>query len=114
LKLTSILPVSAAAFCRIELAKTPTLLLLQEQKQIAAMSFRGRQLIARDVEPVTRSPDDALFRLMARIKSGIASAEENPIDVAHCSSAFEEPSKALIAAHFADAKIRRIDMRDWL
>lgn len=72
LKLTGVLPVTAAAFCgqRIDRGGGRTLLLLREETRISALIYGLGKLQGYDVEPATTSGRDAGLRLLRRISGG--------------------------------------------
>jgi len=115
LKAESILPLSVAAYSRPAVSKGSSLflLLLQEHTHVAAMVYRHGRLIARDVEPVAHSTEDACHRLMLRIKVEHESADTVMGGIAYWSYSLQAPPNALIAATFPGAKVAAVGYRDW-
>jgi len=72
LRLTAVLPLSAAAYYRARFKNRAgsTLLLLEEANRIGAMIYSKAGLLGHDVEPYTRSLNDTRLRLLRRIGSG--------------------------------------------
>lgn len=113
LRLTAVLPLSAAAYCRQRFRnkKGSTLLLLQEAHRSSAMVYGKEGLLGYDVEPLTRSLDETRLRLLRRVASGYA-------DIARVacwsSDASEpEPSKAIIARCWPDAEAECLQHDAW-
>lgn len=74
LRLVSVLPVSAAAYCHQRLTSKAgsTLLILQEAHRCSAIIVDKSGLLGYDVEPQTRSPQETQRRLLRRVGSGDA------------------------------------------
>jgi hypothetical protein len=71
LQLITVLPLSAAAYCKQRVSRKAgtTLLLLQEANRMSAMTYNKDGLLGYDVEPYTRSRDETLVRLLRRMAS---------------------------------------------
>ncbi len=114
-KAVTILPLSVAAYSRVTLSNKSGLylLLLQEKTHLVAMVYRNGKLIARDVEPVARSTEEACNRLMLRIKVEHESTCAAMAGVAFWSYNLQAPPNALVEATFPGVKVAAVGYRDW-
>ncbi len=71
LRLTAVLPVSAAAYCKQRFGRGDgrTLLLLQELNRASVIIYGSMGLLGYDVEPVTSSLEQTRMRLLNRVAS---------------------------------------------
>lgn len=116
LQLARVLPVSALAYSR---GPKPggagmSLLILQEAQQIAALVWRNGMLLARDVEPVAQSAEQACFRLAARINNAFAFLESGFTHINFWHYKAMEIPKAVFDQHFPSIPVTQLSYDTWV
>jgi hypothetical protein len=113
LRLRTILPVSAAAYCRHKTSRSigNTLLLLQDAAQSSAMVFDGAGMVGYDVEPVIGSAAESSIRLLKRMSARY----ERIAQIFHWSPVAPDaaPSMHFVADCFPDAKVSLLARSAW-
>jgi hypothetical protein len=110
LRLNKVIPVTAAAYWRqpAGIGRMAGLLLLAEPGRLTALHSEGGKFVALEVEPAGVDPAVALRRLLRRSGAG-----QPPATVQIWQSRAGMVDAALVAQHFAGARIRTLAADTW-
>lgn len=112
LQLSSILPVSAAAYWRLSWqAKTKQLVLLCESGRLTAIVGQGGHFLGLDVQPIAGSVEQAANRLLKRVV--VAQGEMQRVFVWHAEPEGSMSPDSIIEACLPDAAIARLPLNAW-
>ncbi|WP_426323375.1 hypothetical protein [Pseudoduganella sp. R-43] len=112
LKLSSVLPVSAAAYWRLAgAAQAKQIVLLREPARLTAIAGQGARFLDLDVQPVAGSFEQAATRLLKRV--AVAQGDVQQVSIWHAEPESSVSLDSIISACLPDAATARLPLCAW-